>query len=604
MSIKAQAYVSPTLVLLALDWPEGEDVQDFLGFAIKRTPGFLAADGQSREAESWLPNRLTFDGPVPEGKPDVPSNLAPVQKFQWWDARIEPGDRSKSFTYSIFPVTGKPGHLKLGAASELQVTLPHHIEDSIGTWFNRAVLSSQGFERKLKAMGVGANDSLSKAQALVLREWLSNDLEKVFGEIFKDATDAVCAIYHLTDKLWAIPAFKAFGKVAGHNLAVVYDDHGIKHSNGTVTPTPNQQVVDQLSNAQTKFHPRDKTSIMHNKFIVTDSPRQPGIPQRVVAGSANFTTGGLTEQANLLHLFDSPELAAIYDHRARAISDNPAKAKTAQITPGWSEEIAVGTATVRVNFSPEGTGKRTQIDTVVQAVGQAKSSVLFCIFTPTDKELRHACFDAGERGLMMYGLVNNISEKSAAKAAAAEAPGKVLNSQELASLELYHRSKEEKDVIDGSYFSRSTVPDGFDVERTYFPGEQDSEDGDEDEGGNSNIPPVVIHHKFVIIDAETANPIVYTGSANMSENSEHNNDENLLEIRDKRIARIYLAEFMRLYEHYRARALYIKQKAGAKQGAPHGANKLQLQPDARWAKKYFSDGSPELRARIAMAKDS
>jgi phosphatidylserine/phosphatidylglycerophosphate/cardiolipin synthase-like enzyme len=81
----------------------------------------------------------------------------------------------------------------------------------------------------------------------------------------------------------------------------------------------------------------------------------------------------------------------------------------------------------------------------------------------------------------------------------------------------------------------------------------------------------VVHHKFIVIDAEGANPVVYTGSANMSRNSEQYNDENLLEIRDARIAAIYLAEFLRLYEHYRARALSIdtKRRGGARSGGLH-----------------------------------
>jgi hypothetical protein len=32
-------------------------------------------------------------------------------------------------------------------------------------------------------------------------------------------------------------------------------------------------------------------------------------------GSANFTTGALSTQANLLHTFRSPELAELYLHR-------------------------------------------------------------------------------------------------------------------------------------------------------------------------------------------------------------------------------------------------------------------------------------------------
>lgn len=63
-----------------------------------------------------------------------------------------------------------------------------------------------------------------------------------------------------------------------------------------------------------------------------------------------------------------------------------------------------------------------------------------------------------------------------------------------------------------------------------------------------------------MVDAEGENPVVYTGSANMSKNSEHKNDENLLEIKDRCVAAIYLAVFLRLYEHYRARALAISAK--------------------------------------------
>ena len=66
-----------------------------------------------------------------------------------------------------------------------------------------------------------------------------------------------------------------------------------------------------------------------------------------------------------------------------------------------------------------------------------------------------------------------------------------------------------------------------------------------------------IHHKFIVIDAETDHPIIYTDSNNLSENPTHRNDENLLEIKGSpELAQTYFAEFMRLYDHYRARALW------------------------------------------------
>ena len=77
MPVVIKAYTSPTLVLLAFDWAGGANRNDFLGFAIKRVPGF------GNQPESWLPNRIDFNGPAPDGS-DKPSARAPIQKFMWW----------------------------------------------------------------------------------------------------------------------------------------------------------------------------------------------------------------------------------------------------------------------------------------------------------------------------------------------------------------------------------------------------------------------------------------------------------------------------------------------------------------------------------------
>ena len=55
-----RSYASPALVLLAFDWPEADQHADFLGFAIRRTPGFYG------QVQSWLPNRRRFARLEPE----------------------------------------------------------------------------------------------------------------------------------------------------------------------------------------------------------------------------------------------------------------------------------------------------------------------------------------------------------------------------------------------------------------------------------------------------------------------------------------------------------------------------------------------------------
>ena len=105
-TVIARAYLSPTLVLLAMDWPDGANRPDFLGFAIRRTPGFLDLSMGVVAPSSFLPNRVSFNGPPAAGQPDFPSNVAPIQKFMWWDARLDGSTAGDSLTYEITPVCG------------------------------------------------------------------------------------------------------------------------------------------------------------------------------------------------------------------------------------------------------------------------------------------------------------------------------------------------------------------------------------------------------------------------------------------------------------------------------------------------------------------
>jgi hypothetical protein len=57
-----------------------------------------------------------------------------------------------------------------------------------------------------------------------------------------------------------------------------------------------------------------------------------------------------------------------------------------------------------------------------------------------------------------------------------------------------------------------------------------------------------------------------------------------------RLAAIYLAEFMRLYEHYRARAI-------AQDATPIAG----LAPSSAWAKEAYTADTPEYKGRIRMA---
>ncbi len=66
-------------------------------------------------------------------------------------------------------------------------------------------MSSQAFSRMVDSMNLhGA--APNARQALLLYEWLANGMEKPVPDFILKAASLVGAIYHLTDKLWIIPA--------------------------------------------------------------------------------------------------------------------------------------------------------------------------------------------------------------------------------------------------------------------------------------------------------------------------------------------------------------------------------------------------------------
>jgi hypothetical protein len=128
MPVVGRSFTSPTLVLLAFDWTAGNQRKDFLGFAIERAPGFDGA------AKSWLPNRIGFDGPK-DDQSDFSSKDAPIQKFYWWDARIDTKDRGATFSYFVTPVVGAPDKLELLEQEQglITVRVPEVEENGIGS---------------------------------------------------------------------------------------------------------------------------------------------------------------------------------------------------------------------------------------------------------------------------------------------------------------------------------------------------------------------------------------------------------------------------------------------------------------------------------------
>lgn len=590
--VVVRTYLSPTLVMLAFDWPDGPKAADFIGFAIERSPGHKPG-----VKSNFLLNKLGFGDPTKDRGPH-PSNKAPIQKFHWWDSGINSEDRGKKFRYTVYPVRGTgPDDLKLGKgdATTVNVQIPREEEGPIGTYFNRAVVSAQGFER-VKA---STNDDLEKEM-----DWLANGLQTAIPNFLEGAQKLEGAIYHLTDKRWVMPAFQKLQGISSmvYHLKVPSKKvraKGTGKDNKPKGDTANLPAVKTLSSKERIFKKRTKTNIMHHKFIVRFEGET---PSTVLMGSTNFTPEAFTVQANLLHTFRSRQLAKCYAARQELLQNDPTKAKTAS-QAAWQAVNDVAGTKIRVFFSPELKGHRASIDSVVEAVKNAKSSVLFCMFSPTDKELLTAIMETGDKKKMMFGLLNSIVDPTKPKKSrVAKDPEKALAnptpSQQILT-EVFHRAQKQSDIVSFAFFGekKAKAPAGFLPElQTINTGKYSlSQPG-------KNIPTVHIHHKFIVIDGETANPTIYTGSANMSKNSVENNDENLLEIKgNARLAQAYVAEFFRLYEHYRARALWDRYHPAGKTTKKVAGLRLKTKRDD-WVKSSYKEGTLEYISRVNLTQ--
>jgi phosphatidylserine/phosphatidylglycerophosphate/cardiolipin synthase-like enzyme len=128
---------------------------------------------------------------------------------------------------------------------------------------------------------------------------------------------------------------------------------------------------------------------------------------------------------------------------------------------------------------------------------------------------------------------------------------------------------------------------------------------------------VHVHSKIIAADPLGPDPILIMGSANFSSNSTITNDSNVLIFRgDTAVTDIYVADFMRMFEHYLFR-YHLSRSEEAAKGAPADANApkkpseaaaadpasvgMGLHDDDSWSAPYYVAGSREERDRLAFA---
>ncbi|MDJ0947087.1 MAG: phospholipase D-like domain-containing protein, partial [Kiloniellales bacterium] len=112
-----------------------------------------------------------------------------------------------------------------------------------------------------------------------------------------------------------------------------------------------------------------------------------------------------------------------------------------------------------------------------------------------------------------------------------------------------------------------------------------------------------VHTKYMLLDSLGEDPMIYTGSANFSDNSVESNDENMLLLRGeaaRAVSDIYVNEFTRLFNHLFFRTIAIRRaRARRSNGAAASRRIAVLDPTDGWVARHFRSGSyHDLRRRL------
>lgn len=497
--LKVYAVSGTYVVTMGFHLPK-QSCRGLRGFAIHRV------DHDTGDA-SYLTGVKTFAETDP-GFPTpahYPTNEQPIQSFQWADYTAEPGH---SYTYTVSALKGSPAALEVAYGTAIKISTEDPEGGDHDVYFNRGTAASQAYAERF---GERRPEQVPNNQAF---KWLSRGLYEAMSayvQSSKRGEGLRVAAYE-----FQYPGFLellAAAKRRGVDVRVVYD-----HRDDPPT-TKNVEAVDAAGIGEfCKPRKSNKSYISHNKFIVK---LKKGKAVSVWTGGTNFSKGGIFGHSNVGHLLEDEKIAEKFLDYWKLLNDDPdAKELRVQVealTPLPKGKPKKGTTAI---FSPR-TGMEA-LNWYAELAGEAQEGLMMTFAFGMNALWRdvYATNPAPFRLALLENITRPMKDGP-------EKDAEIAKVQEL-------RNIKEVVVAVGSFIETNEF-DGWMAERL--------------SRLNHNVK--FVHNKFMLIDPLSDDPIVIAGSANFSEPSTNENDENMLVVRgNKRVADIYLGEFMRLYTHH------------------------------------------------------
>lgn len=543
------------MILLAMDWKKGLPPKDFVGFAIE-----YQEPGESKVFE--LQNRLAFAGPQGEVNPkSLSSRLSPIQKFRWVhfprNANLE-GD----FIYRVIPVfMDEKDKLSYGEPQQVEIELRRETHPKkLNVTFTRGFVSSQAFVDRIKgankikdllpakaADGLDFKPTLPRAESHL--EWMGFEARETILGALQQAIDdpeaKVCVVAYDLNEPLIVSKLEALKD----RLRIIIDD---SDDHGEPDSAETRAAARLAISAGTINVKRQHVGqLQHNKTIIVDGKKV----KIAIGGSTNFTWRGLYVQNNNAIEFLGAEPVRLF---MAAFEGYWASSKVADFdklaVSQWQDLGLLKDGGVKIAFSPRSKANSLLEEVAADIAEKTESSLLFSI-----------AFLAQTSGAIPKALK---AVKDAKKVFCYGIADKKVDDLNGPAMTVTLQKPSGNMIVVNPTALTNNLPEPFQPEPT---------------GGMGTR----LHHKFVVIDFDKPTARVYTGSYNFSTVADSKNGENLICIRDRRVATAYMIEALRIFDHYHFRVALTESQ--------DKKTVLQLKKPPRkpgevaWWEEYFTD---------------
>jgi phosphatidylserine/phosphatidylglycerophosphate/cardiolipin synthase-like enzyme len=534
------------MALLAMSWRHEAPPVDFVGFAIEyREP--------SGDRFYPLKNRLAFPTAGGVLNPNQLSTLqSPIQKFRWVHFPRN-ADLLGEFTYRVTPVfMGADDALSYGEAQTVAIELRRETYPGLlNVAFTRGFVASQAFVDLYESAGpistllppnadAGLDFVPTHPNAAKALAWMGFEARQALLDVLDvaiaDHKAKVCVIAYDLNEPEVVSRLKKLRK----RLRIIVDDSDAHGEPGSAETKAAGELAESAGDDNVRR--QHVLNLQHNKVFVVDGPKG----KTVACGSTNFSWRGFYVQNNNALVLQGATAVAAYQAAFEAYWQGPPRAFRDTASAKWTD-LGLQGIDARVAFSPH-SASNALLATIADDIDKhTTSSLLFSLafLYQTPGPVLTAIQDVTARDdVFVYGI----------------------SDRKVGGFDFVKPDGNVAPVYPSQL--RKGIPPPFSAEPT---------------GGGG----IRMHHKFVVVDFDKPTARVYLGSYNFSSPADTKNGENLLRIRDRRIAVSFMVEALRICDHYDFR---VSQSASKKAGKPFVLRKPPRGPgDVPWWKRDYTD---------------